>query len=69
MARGPGIAEVAAHNVTPLFCQLLAQSIGPGQHRRGAEAENQRRIRLTELVDAEAHSIDVADTHSAPPPA
>ena len=67
--RRPGVAEVVPHDVTPAARQGLAKGVGPREHGRATRAQNERRRRVTEVLNAEGDAVRLDRGHHANPSA
>ena len=55
--RRAGVAQVVAHDVTSAASEGLAQRVGPGQHRRAARQQHERRCRIAEVLHPEPDAL------------
>ena len=56
--RLPAIAQVVAHHTAPASGEALAKRVGPGEHRGPAREQDERRVVVTERLDAQGDLID-----------
>jgi hypothetical protein len=61
--RRAGIAQVVSHDVSPAARERHAERVGPGEHGRAACEQNQRRRRVTEVLDPERDSVRLDRRH------
>ncbi len=61
--RRTGIAQVVSHDVAPAARERLAERVGPREHGRATRAKNERRRRVTEVLDPERDSVRLDRRH------
>jgi hypothetical protein len=60
-----GIAQVVPHGVAPTARERLAERVGPGEHRRAAREQDERRRRVAEVLDPERDAPSIDRRHHA----
>jgi hypothetical protein len=61
--RCPRVAQVVAHDVAPAARELLAERVGPREHRRAAREQHERRRRVPEALDPDRDPVRLDRRH------
>jgi hypothetical protein len=61
----PQSAQVVPHDVAPASGDRHAERVGPGEHRRAAREQNERRRRVAEVLDSERDAVRLNRCHEA----